>query len=209
MSRRSHHSAWQVYSDVLMCVLCFTVMAMAMLMLAVNPKTKGSGDVHPKAEFLVTLTWDDKRDVDLDLWLKDPDGDFIMFKNKEAPNINLDRDSRGFTSNLSHLPDGTSVLSSNQEIISIRAIIPGEYIVAVNYYSGDTPPAIDAKVQVQKVNPVVTEIANNDMHFTRVHESQNAICFRIDNDGSAAAHPCTGPNMIDEFIGNNVPGGIL
>ena len=203
---RHHHNAFVPYTDVLMCVLCFTVMAMAMLMLAVNPKTKGSGDVHPKAEYLVTLTWDDQRDVDLDLWLRDPRGNSIFFKNKEAPNINLDRDSRGFTSNRTWLSDGVIALSSNQEIISIRSIMPGEYVSAVNYYSGDNSPFIDAKVQVQKVNPVFTEIANQELHLASVHESQDAICFRIEQDGSATVHRCSGPNAIDEYVGS--AGGI-
>ncbi len=86
---------------------------------------------------MITLFWDDNRNIDLDLWLLSPTSDKpIYYNNRETENIGLDRDSRGFITNRKELGDGKTAVSANREIIAIRAIMPGDYIVGVTYYDG-------------------------------------------------------------------------
>ena len=161
---------------------------------------------------MVTLTWDDNRDVDLDLWLQDPNGKIVYYGVREAVNISLDRDSRGFDTNRTRREDGTFVYSANREIIAIRAIIPGDYLVAVSYYDGmnttaegsrhhfqgeEPEAAIDALVQVDKVNPVVTQVVGEKIHLTRIKEAKNVVAFHVDVDGEVTMLPLPPENLIE------------
>jgi len=59
-----------VYADQLLLLIGATLMMLMLLIPLTNPPATRKKADAPKAEFLVTLSWDDKRDVDLDLWLK-------------------------------------------------------------------------------------------------------------------------------------------
>ena len=41
----------------------------------------------------------------------------------------------------------------NQEVVTIRAVVPGEYIVNIHYYATKTEQPVDVNVKVEKVNP--------------------------------------------------------
>lgn len=201
MGRRRQHaqSPYQVFADQLMLMLGAVLFVAMIFMLSINPPAKKNGADPPKAEFLVTLSWDDKRDVDLDLWLEK--GDCTIFYNhRECPNIGLDRDSLGYTSNQTENPDGTVAVSANQEIIAIRAIMPGDYIVGASYFSHGTkdnhPIPIDCRVELIKINPVVTFIQRVTLNFESVKQTQNALAFRVEADGSATILPLPADDMI-------------
>ncbi len=199
MARGRHsHNPFPVYTDLMMCIVGVFVMIMAALI--IQPMAKSQKDFHPKAEYLITLTWDDNRDVDLDLWLETADNYIVYYQNKEVVNISLDRDSLGKASNFLINKNGDAVNSGNQEIIAIRAIMPGDYTAAVSYYGGhdsggteytknDSRAAIDARIELLKVNPTVRLVAAQDIHLTHVGETHNEIAFRIESDGDVTVLP--------------------
>jgi uncharacterized protein YfaP (DUF2135 family) len=137
--------------------------------------------------------------------MRTPDGNIIYYNAREVPNVSLDRDSRGFLSNRTYLLDGSVVYSSNHEVIAIRAIWPGEYLVAVSYYSGgfggDVP--IDASVDVEKVNPVLTDIVTKHLHFDKVKQTLDVVKFRIEPNGAVTLLPLSGENMIQQHRQEN------
>ncbi len=201
MSRkiRPSLSAWQIYADAFMLLFAWAMMLVFSMVLMLHVQSKKNDDYHPKAEFLVTLTWDDARDVDLDLWLRPPDNPDkpVFYQNRETQNISLDRDSRGYITNRKQLEEGKVAVSANREIIAIRAIMPGDYIVGVSYYDGvdlvdhihyptGTPvdaAKIQARIQVDKVNPSVTSVFDKTVNFTFVKEVQAICAFHIADDG--------------------------
>ena len=211
MKRARHHlSPWQVYADQLLLLIGATLMMLMLLIPITNPPATHKKADAPKAEFLITLSWDDKRDVDLDLWLK-ADDCVIYYLNRECPNIALDRDSLGFTSNRKRLSDGSYAVSANREVVAIRAVMPGDYITAVSYYGGrdangtayhpfksDPRSTIDATVEVERVNPAVTTVGVANLHFTRMKDTQNALAFRVDPDGMVTIQPLPPEDMISQ-----------
>ena len=42
----------------------------------------------------------------------------------------------------------------NQEVVTIRAVVPGEYIVNVHYYATKTNNPIDVNVKVEKLTSI-------------------------------------------------------
>lgn len=203
--RRSVLSSWQVLSDLLVCVLgYFMLIAVILIVVPHTPKKMHDG-IKPKAEYLVTLTWDDSRNIDLDLWLAH--GDCVVFyKTRECPNISLDRDSRGYISNRSVLTDGRVLQSPNQEVVAIRAVMPGDYVASVSYYDDaeqqlvplvhDPRGAIDATVELVKLNPEVFVVSTVHLHLDMLKQTMNAIAFHVDEDGTVTLRALPPEDMI-------------
>lgn len=215
--RPQHHlNPFIVYTDAMMLVVATFSLLISMLLVSVAAiANKTTPAEKPKAEYLVNLRWDDKRDVDLDLWMRVPDGSVIYYNNRETPNVSLDRDSRGYVSNRTRLPDGSSVYSSNHEVIAVRAVIPGDYLVAVSYYTGDAE-GIDATVDVEKVNPTLKEVAAKHIHFDKVKQAMDVVKFRIEKaDGEVTLLPLPAEDLVREHTRTNPndgnftsPGGV-
>ena len=48
-----------------------------------------------KAEYIITVDWDDSLEDDVDLWVRDPNGEIVSYLQKDAGWLHLDRDDRG------------------------------------------------------------------------------------------------------------------
>ena len=207
---KHHHSPWQVFADMNMLFFAWAISIVMLLIISYNLQVNKKGDIVSKAEVLITATWDRKRDVDVDMWMEIPSGHVIMYTNKEDVNISLDRDSRGMQTNSTILPDGSHSISINQEIITIRAIVPGDYLVAISYYGGtnektgynfqpgqDTPDvAIEVQLEVDKVNPKFTQVHGALVTLTKVKQTLNVLAFHIDNNGNFTILPLPEEDMI-------------
>ena len=76
-----------------------------------------------------------------------------MVQGKEAGFVHLDRDDRGLL-NDTIVVNGEKVQNPlNQEVVTLRAVVPGEYIVNIHYYATVTNLPVDVNVKVEKVNP--------------------------------------------------------
>ena len=51
--------------------------------LLINP-IADEGKIDPRSEFLIVATWPDNSVMDIDLWVKGPDGSVVSFKNKDG-----------------------------------------------------------------------------------------------------------------------------
>jgi hypothetical protein len=120
-------------------------------------KTPETGKVVPKAEFMITMDWEDYSSNDIDLHVRAPDGRIVYFSNKTTPLMFLDVDNLGYDQEIS-LPNGTQQrLPVRREIVTIRAIVPGVYTVNTHFYTrraeDGSPSRSVVKVQVVKLNP--------------------------------------------------------
>jgi uncharacterized protein YfaP (DUF2135 family) len=126
-----------------------------------NPKATKSGDIPAKAEFIITLSWPDMDPNDLDLWVQGHSGESDWFRNREADLMHLDRDDRGNSNNTIMINGHKVVNPLRQEVVTIRSIVPGEYVVNAHYYEtkdidSSDPKAgqpVQATLSIIKVNP--------------------------------------------------------
>ena len=51
-----------------------------------------TGIIDPKAEYILTITWEDNSPDDIDVWVEDPEGQLVYFRAAEAGLLHLDRD---------------------------------------------------------------------------------------------------------------------
>ena len=114
------------FVDFLFILLLAFVSMFILALILINPVTKKS-EVERKAEFLITLEWDNKSDDDVDLWMEDPMGRLVSFRNKTIDVMHLDKDDLGQVNDTIRFPDGTSqVIFLNREVISLRGWIQGQ-----------------------------------------------------------------------------------
>ena len=149
------------FYDMLFNMLIAFVFCFIIALLAMNPKATKSGDIPAKAEFIITLSWPDRDPNDIDLWVQGPSGQSVWFRNREADLMHLDRDDRG-NSNNTIMVNGNKVVNPlRQEVVTIRSIVPGEYVVNANYYDtkdidSNDPLAgqpVEVTLSIIKVNP--------------------------------------------------------
>jgi hypothetical protein len=173
------------FSDLLFNTLLAFVMLFAIAMIAMNPKAK-TGVIDAKAEFIITVTWPDLNPNDIDTWVQDPGGNLVWFRSREAGMMHLDRDDRGL-SNDTIVINGQKVVNPlNQEVVTIRGFVPGEYTVNVQYYESKNGEAVPVNVSVVKVNPRAEVVFYGTAVLARKGDEATLARFTVDRDGLAS-----------------------
>ena len=57
-------------------------------------------DIEDNSDFIIILTWDDESGDDIDLWIRDPLGNLLSFRNREDALMHLDRDDLGLSNEI-------------------------------------------------------------------------------------------------------------
>ncbi len=147
-----------------------------------NPLAK-KGIIDPKAEYIITLNWTDNSPDDVDLWVEDPKGSVVWFRNREADLVHLDRDDRGMLNDTLEIDGRTLDNPLNQEVVTIRGIVPGEYVVNVHYYATETNKPVAATVRVDRVNPVLKVVYYDKVTLEKKGDEKTALRFTLNPDG--------------------------
>ncbi len=189
-SRRRFDQA-EAFTDLLFNALLGFTFMFAIAVIFMNPIAK-TGAIDTKAEYLITVTWPDGNPSDVDTWTQDPAGNLSWYAAKEAGLMHLDRDDTGTTRDVITVNGRTIENPLNQEIVSIRGIVPGEFTVNVKMYAydagdlasaaGDNPP-IPVTVKVEKVNPTVRVMFYDTVELRGQGDELTAVRFTIQPDG--------------------------
>ena len=135
-----------IFRDVILLALTGFISMVILLIPFVNPPTEEESSSTPPGNVIVELFWDDKRDVDIDLWVQAPDDIPVGYSNKGGIFFNLLRDDLGI------YKDNSPV---NYEVSYSRGISDGVYIANVHLYREDKSPfkPIIAELLVSVVDP--------------------------------------------------------
>ena len=179
-NRRRYYS--DPFTDLLFnALLGFTFLFLVAIMF-MNPEAK-SGIIDPKAEYIFTVTWADNNPDDIDTWIEDPQGQVIWFRSPEAGLIHLDRDDRGLI-NDSITINGEEVQNPlNQEVVTIRGVVKGEYVVNLHYYASETGKPVDVNIKLVKVNPSLEVIYYGTVRMEKGGDEKTVLRFKIGADG--------------------------
>lgn len=182
------------FTDLLFNALLAFAIMFILAYLLINPIAK-TGAVDPKAEFLITLSWPDHRREDVDLYVQDPDGNLVWYREREAGLMHLDRDDLGMRNDVI-VVDGREVVNPlNQEVVAIRGILPGEYVVNVHLFRAAGEASVPVSVKVEKVNPALEVVDYSTFELTFQGEERTATRFTVRPDGSV-----TGVNRLPRRI---------
>ena len=188
------------FYDMLFNMLIAFVFCFVIALQAFNPQARKAGDVPAKAEFMVTVAWPDGNPNDVDTWVMEPGGKTLWFRQRDAGMLHLDRDDRGAKNN-SVLVNGTAYTSAiRQEIVTLRGIVPGEYVVNAHYYDSADQQPVDVTVTVVKVNPQAEIVFTGTQQIPRKGDERTLVRFTLDAAGQVLALS-TNPKTIVQRTG--------
>jgi len=152
-------------------------------LLAIKTK-EDEGKVDPKLEFLITVSWPDKHPDDIDMFVRDPIGNMVWYRRREAGFLVIDRDDRGGLNDFI-MVNGQKVASPiRQEIVSMRGIVAGEYTVNVYHFAALTGKPVPVTVKVEKLNPKVQVVHYDTVELDHGGEEKTAVRFILDKAGT-------------------------
>ena len=180
--KRVYHAHLSFLDLLFNTLLCFAALFLLSFML-INP-SKNDNNVKSKADFLITVTWSDERDNDVDVYVQDPQGNLVAFMRREEGLMHLDRDDLGKRNDIVQTPLGPIAHPENKEIVTLRGHMSGEYIVNVHMYTRNSKePTTDVYVQLDKVNPVFKTVLLKKVTLGDSGDEKTAFRFVLDKDG--------------------------
>ena len=159
-------------------LLGFTFLFLVSVMF-INPDAR-KGRVDLKAEYIISVTWPDQMADDIDIWVQDPIGETVSYLRKDAGWLHLDRDDRGEINDTIIVDGQELVYPINQEVVTIRGIIPGEYTVNLYYYTAAQPGPVEALVKVEKVNPSLKTVYVRKLLLHKQDDEKTVVRFSLD-----------------------------
>ena len=192
------------FTDLLFNILVGFAFLFIIAFLLIKPEAKKE-DFERKAEFVVVLEWDHDQPDDIDLYVQDPTNSTVHFRLPIANFMYLDKDDLGFANDIVKNVDGTiTKVNINREVVTIRGIIPGEYIINAHYYSArkwtgqtlstnvdnsyelgkgkSTGKKLTVKIELYKVDPYKIWWIG-EKTFTHRAQEETFVRFIIDPDG--------------------------
>ena len=151
-----------------------------------NSKMEESKTIEAKAEFIITISWPNENSDDVDTYVEDPLGNLVFFRSREKGLMHLDRDDLGSKNDTIQDAVGNTIsFPENREIVTIRGIIPGEYVINAHMYrkskSKNEPTAITAKLE--KINPYGLG-AIKEKQLIESGDEATFFRFRVDEQGN-------------------------
>lgn len=170
------------FTDILFnALLGFSVMLFIAFAL-IKPDDK-VGNINIKAEVLITATWPDNLTDDIDLYVRDPQDNIVWYNTLDRGFLHLDRDDRGEYLDQVMVDGEKITFPLNQETVTVRGIIPGEYTVNVFNFLNPTGVPVPVSVKVEKLNPTAKVIFYQSLNLNHVGDEQTAIRFTMDSEG--------------------------
>ena len=174
------------FLDLLFNLLIGVMLLFIISFLMVNERKKQEDtNLKTKAEYVITVTWEDGNPDDVDTWLEDPTGKKLSFKNKNIISAHLDRDDRGTKADKITLPDGREVeYIHNQELTTIRGIVEGEWTLNLHMYHKVFSPPTVVEVKMDKLNPSVKTVLMEKISLGKHWEQKTVARFVMSEQGN-------------------------
>ncbi len=193
------------FTDLLFNILVGFAFLFIIAFLLIKPEAKKE-DFKRKAEFVVVMEWDHDQPDDIDLYVQDPTQNKVHFRLPITNFMYLDKDDLGYANDIVKNVDGTiTKVNINREVVTIRGIIAGEYIINAHYYSSrewtrlgqlqtnisdlksekvkDKKKPLTVKIELHKVDPYKIWWVG-EKKFYRKGQEETFVRFTIDKDGN-------------------------
>jgi hypothetical protein len=128
---------------------------------------------------LFTIKWPDSHPDDIDLYVEDPAGNVVWYHQREAGLMHLDRDDRGLFKDVILVNDEEVTNPLNEEIVAVRGLLDGEYVVNVVHYIATTVEPVPVTVKVEKLNPSVRVLYYGEVELNGTGQEKTAVRFTL------------------------------
>ena len=188
------------FTDLLFNIVVGLAFLFLLAFILMNPIAKEK-DIEEKSDFIIVMTWDDESGDDIDLWVRDPGGRIVSFRNREIGFMHLDRDDLGLSNDKVQGPDGKMIyVYRNKEVISLRGYNEGTYLVNVHVYNkkrwkDNKMRRSNIKVELIKLNPY-NEVAQAQFIAVGRGQEFTAFHFTLDAEGKVISVDDTRETLI-------------
>jgi hypothetical protein len=184
MSRHRNYGSKTSFLDLLFNTLLAFVAFFVLSLMLISEKAEPQPKIK-NIEFMITVTWPYGFNDDVDTYVIDPLNNITCFNRREDGLMHLDRDDIGHMNDTITLPNGKKIeYKENREIVSIRGIVPGEYVVNVHCYSRRTAgQAIPVNIRLEKMNPYKL-VSFRDVELKETGSEETVFRFGIDKEGN-------------------------
>lgn len=173
------------FTDILFnALLGFTLMVFIAFAL-IKPEAK-TGKIDTDAQFIITTTWPDNNPDDIDTYVQDPSGEVVWYHSMQKGFVTLDRDDRGNYLDTITVDGKTVTFPLNQETVTVRQMVPGEYIVNVYEFTNDSHQPVPVTVKVEKVNPQLKVLYYDTVTLTKKGDEKTVLRFTVDAQGNVS-----------------------
>lgn len=188
-------------ADVMLKVLLMVFLSMTVLAL-IAKKNAEEGNVKKKAEFQITAEWNKTRDTqidcDVDLWVRNPEGQIVFWRTKENALMNIERDDIGMRNDTIILADGKEINNpEDMEYWYLRGIIPGEYTVNLHLYAclkgekaisfgNATVIPVPVEIKLIKLNPRMQLMETRTVILDTLWQEKTAFNFTLSATGEVS-----------------------
>ncbi len=97
--------------------------------------------------------------------------------------IHLDRDDQGIVNDIVTIDGEDIIYPINREVVTLRGIIPGEYIINLYLYEHKSKLPVDVKVIIEKVNPTLKLVYANNITLAEKDTEVTVTRFYLDENG--------------------------
>lgn len=157
----------------------FVLLIIAILLI----KSEKRHEIQSNAEVIIYVEWDQEIIDDVDAYVRDPLNRVVAYTSRETELMNLDRDDLGRATDTIRLPNGKKiVIKENKEVVTIRGIVPGEYIVNTHMYSKNSDLPCNVTVTVEKLNPY-SIIYQKELVLKEKGQEETAVRFTLNENG--------------------------
>jgi hypothetical protein len=179
--KRNYHTNLAFLDLLFNTLLAFAALFILSIVL-INPE-KEESNIEAKAEFMIIVEWPGDLDDDVDTYVEDPSGNLVAFMRREEGLMHLDRDDIGM-GNDSVLTDfGTIEYKENREIVTLRGITRGEYVVNVHMYMKRSDATeIPVVIKLEKLNPYRT-VTIKRVVLIKTGDEKTAFRFSLSQKG--------------------------
>ena len=193
------------FTDLLFNILVGFAFLFIIAFLLIKPEQKKE-DFQRKAEFVIVMEWDHDQPDDIDLYVQDPTQAKVHFRLPITNFMYLDKDDLGYANDIVKYEDGTvTKVNINREVVTIRGIIAGEYVINAHYYSSrewsrlgnmaeygelptnskqvqDKEKPLTVKIELHRVDPYKIMWVGEKKFFKKGQE-ETFLRFIIDKEG--------------------------
>lgn len=179
--------------------------AMFILSFSLINITKINKNFESKAEFIITISWPNDFDDDIDVYLQDPEKHLIMFKRKEDGLMHLDRDDLGFANDVIETINGPIKYNENREIVTIRGVCVGEYTLNVHAFKKKDARSTPVKIQIDKINPTFKTVIIKEVILAKEGDEKTVIRFTLNNNGDLVSTNAIQKSLTRAFLEDQFP----
>ena len=180
------------FTDLLFNLVIGFVFLFLIAFIMINPVAKRA-DIEKKAEFIIVIEWSQRLNDDIDLWVKDPQGNVVSFMQKSSGVMNLEKDDLGYSNDV--LKDGSGaekIIHTNREVVTLRGTSTGEYQVMAHVYNRHVSVRLDGttgknfpgevRVNIIQINPYY-EHYTQTYNYSEKGQTISLVRFTLSEEG--------------------------